>query len=165
MLCVKVFRTKGLYEEAYHASMRDVLFIGTSSVCYLAAVIYTGMEYFGDDSSSGDRESYPKQYEEKDEEHRVLAGTSSSFYSDGSQTDVAAWLCLSGAFGSVVIMTFIYAIRFDYLKRCGVDIRKYVVDFSSMLDSSPVWCCGYLVVSHINYAPSCIHQADSSHEH
>ena len=121
-LCAKVFRTKGLYEEAYHATKRDSIWVAIPAAFYLAACVYSGQEYFG----SSETASYEKDSTHDDEYHRNLAGTSSSFYSSASNNDIAAWLCLAGALGSQLVLFITFLFWVPAVKRAGVDIQTYV---------------------------------------
>ena len=155
VFCVKVVNTKGLYEEAYHASKRDLISLLLPSFFYLASAIYSGMEYFGYDAtlynSKGD-----DLYQNDNHGHRDLAETPSSFYESGSWSgsDVAAWLCLSGSIGSLFIVLFIFGCWSDYAKRSGLDLKTYATNRLSFCATiaifigSPHFC--YLACQQIN---------------
>ena len=58
--------------------------------------------------------------------HRLLAGDSSSFYSAGAESDTAAWLILSGAICSHVVLLNVFTLWMVFAKNAG-RMTKYVV--------------------------------------
>lgn len=134
VLCARVFKTDGLYEEAVPSIKRDFWWMAVSPLFYLAACIYSGKEYFGSSSSEGS--SYEKassvyeaddhHHDDHNEDHRFLAGTTSSFYTSTSENDTAAWLCLAGALSSLLVHIVIGLVWFPAMKRAGIDVRTYV---------------------------------------
>lgn len=131
-LCVKVFQSHGLYEEAYHATKRDAIWVAVPAVFYLAACIYSGKEYFGSDTAASSHEtvslsSYHDDYDGDEEHRRALAGTTSSFYTSASESDTPAWLCLAGTLASQMITVLIFMAWLPAMKRAGVDIQTCVL--------------------------------------
>lgn len=124
LVCVKVLKCPGLYEECFHATLRDMFWVVVPAMFYLAASIYTGIKHFGYSSGSGsDTES---TLAHDNDHHRVLAGTASSFYTDATEDDIAAWLCVAGAisWNVVAISTWIYVSA--RVERRGLDMTKCV---------------------------------------
>ena len=127
MTCVKVFHTKSIHDEAYFAMIKDLIWYTCPALFYVAATIYSGVKYFGssNDSSYGE-ELYAQNSPSEGDGHRVLAGDSSSFYSAGAESDTAAWLILSGAICSHVVLLNVFTLWMVFAKNAG-RMTKYVV--------------------------------------
>jgi hypothetical protein len=86
---VMIFQKVGtpeLYPEAFLAARRDALSIALPALFYVAAMVYTAVQYYGNHESSTDGAS------------RALAEAKETAY---EEDDTAIWLCLSGAVASV----------------------------------------------------------------
>lgn len=125
IVSIRVFRTSGLHEESVVAMQKELIWYAGPTMFYAAAMIYSGVKHFGSSEDTPYDESYAGPSPSDD--HRVLASTSSSFYSTGSKSDVAAWLVLAGAICSQVGPFFLYTLWMTLMKRTGRDTTKYVL--------------------------------------
>jgi xanthosine utilization system XapX-like protein len=82
----------GLYPEAFLAARRDALWVFFPALFYVAAMVYTAVQYYGSHESSADGES------------RALAEAKKTAY---EEDDTAIWLCLGGAVASVAGTGFV----------------------------------------------------------
>ena len=120
------------------------VWVSTPAIFYLAACIYTGKEYFGSTTSSSSYEGPSSTYHDdhhddhQDDHHRVLAGTSSSFYTSTSETDTAAWLCLAGPLSGQLVVFLLAILWMPYRKRNGLDVQSYVLCLEIAAPFAPV---------------------------
>jgi hypothetical protein len=82
----------GLYPEAFLAARSDAFWVVLPALFYVAAMIYSAVQYYGNHESSADGES------------RALADAKETAY---EEDDTAILLCLVGAVSSVAGMGFV----------------------------------------------------------
>jgi hypothetical protein len=124
--CERVWRTPGLYAEAFHAVKRDLLWIVAPFSIYTAAAIYTGIQHFGaadeDYSTATADASNSSTYEDDGDHRRALA--SADEYASKSESDVAAWLCLMGGVSSQLVTIFFLTIGSRFIQPKDSDWTK-----------------------------------------
>ena len=135
-ICQGFFHTKDLFPEAFFAVRHEALYEVPTVLCYLAAVIYSGLQYFGqhDDDDRGQTAHGNSSYTG----HRSLASGETSSYStqDSSPTvhdDVAIWLLLGGSFIGIIMMIL------DVFCFKKEDHKKYV--FFCNKNKCSMFCC------------------------
>mmetsp|Transcript_5788 Transcript_5788/g.11297 ORF Transcript_5788/g.11297 Transcript_5788/m.11297 type:complete len:556 (+) Transcript_5788:49-1716(+) len=127
IVCVEVFHTKSLHEEAYYAMIKDLIWYICPALFYLAATIYSGIKYFrSSEQSPYGEEPYAEKSLEEGNDHRVLAGDSSSFYSTGSESDTAVWIVLAGAICSLVVLLNVFTLWMVWAKRADRMTKEFV---------------------------------------
>jgi hypothetical protein len=80
--------TPGLYPEAFNAAARDTLWLIFPSLFYVAAMIYTAVQFYG--NGSDESSAYG--------DSRALAEAKETAY---EEDDIAIWLCVAGAVASM----------------------------------------------------------------
>jgi hypothetical protein len=112
-VCQRVFQTKGLFPESFCSVRHEALYEVPTVLCYVAAVIYSGIQYFG--QHHGDASTYPgDEYEKQGNASTVSHGSLASDEASPSYTssqdslllpdDVAIWLLLGGFLICILMM-------------------------------------------------------------
>ena len=130
----------GLYPESFYAARRESLWCLSFFGFYVAAAVYSGIQYYGYQAKSSGKSDYPKTYPSNSTNetayndtkatsdlHRGLAG-SSSVYPPAYSDDIPIYLILGGALMAISAMTFLVAVFLSprFCKWRGVDSNTYV---------------------------------------
>jgi hypothetical protein len=118
MICQWWFKTKGLYPESFYNSQRDCVWVGIPTLFFLAASIYSGIEYYGSD------EKTKKESDAEDGYHRSLAGEEDK-YASATEDDVAIILCLAGVLSGMAVLAIIMFIVLGSWRT--IDHKKYAL--------------------------------------